>query len=277
MKNLVSLFFFTLVLQIYSYGQEARDNQQSYCQEIITNPYRSDGFGAQFQCIIFTALYAELHNKKFLYTPFKAMEHNYDNDENFLEKKETLINFINNFEINNDPTIQPTEIIHEYYNFIHNNLDLCEKSILLKKAKEIFRINKNKATYFDNQKLNIAIHIRRPNPHDTRIEGTELSNEFYFKSIQFLRSLYSSKNPLFHIYSQGSIDTFYTHFNSSDIVLHLNESIEDTFSSMVLADVLVTSTSSLSYTAGFLSEGIVYYIPFWHPPMPKWIILNPDF
>jgi hypothetical protein len=39
---------------------------------------------------------------------------------------------------------------------------------------------------------------------------------------------------------------------------------------MVLADILVTGASSFSYTAGLLSEGIVYYIPFWHAPLPHW-------
>ena len=59
-----------------------------------------------------------------------------------------------------------------------------------------------------------------------------------------------------------------------DIILHLNESVEDTFTAMVLADILVTSRSSFSYTAAILSEGIVYYMPFWHPPLPGWISVN---
>ena len=54
--------------------------------------------------------------------------------------------------------------------------------------------------------------------------------------------------------------------NENDI----NESIEDTFTSLVLADVLVISKSSYSYIAGILSEGIVYYQPFWHSPLPNW-------
>jgi hypothetical protein len=56
--------------------------------------------------------------------------------------------------------------------------------------------------------------------------------------------------------------------------MHINESVENTFTGMVLADVLVTAASSLSYTAGILSEGIVYYIPFWHVALPHWISIN---
>ena len=53
----------------------------------ITNPERTDGFGAQFQTIIASAIYAELNNIPYIYTPFKMMEHNYDNDPEFLPKK----------------------------------------------------------------------------------------------------------------------------------------------------------------------------------------------
>ena len=53
---------------------------------------------------------------------------------------------------------------------------------------------------------------------------------------------------------------------------HLNEDICETFTGLVASDILVTSASSLSYIAAFLTEGIVYYQPFWHPPASKWII-----
>ena len=54
-------------------------------------------------------------------------------------------------------------------------------------------------------------------------------------------------------------------FKAPDVVLHLNDSVEESFPAMVLADVLVVARSSYSYVAGILSDGIVYYIPFSHP------------
>ena len=86
--------------------------------------------------------------------------------------------------------------------------------------------------------------------------------------------LYSFNRPVFHIYSQGDEEDLWDAFKEDDIVLHINESVEDTFTSMVLADVLVTSRSSFSYTAALLSEGEVYYIPFWHPPLPHWKVIR---
>ena len=58
----------------------------------ITNPSRDDGFGAQYQNVLFTALYCEITNNQFVYTPFKQMEHNYDDAPHFLQEKEKFIN-----------------------------------------------------------------------------------------------------------------------------------------------------------------------------------------
>jgi len=246
---------------------------------IITNPSRTDGFGAQFQTIIYSVIFAELTGHHFIYTPFTSVEHNYNNDPNFIQKLENLINFFNHFEINKDEGFQYIQTkngydAHYFISFFENNLHECIKSQSLKKIKKIFRSNKKKENYFNNEKLNIAVHIRRQNSHDNRIDGTNTPDSIFIKIIQFLRDLYCSKNPQFHIYSQGDIEAFKKIFPEDDIVLHINESIEETFSAMVLADVLVTSRSSFSYTAGILSEGIVYYIPFWHPPLSNWIPLT---
>lgn len=243
-----------------------------FAEEVVTNPKRSDGFGGQFQTIIASVIYAELHNKKFAYTPFKAMEHNYHNDADFLQKKEWLINFIDNFEINENDTIQqPTHSV--FLNFFESNLDACVNSSSLKKIKMIFRANKNRTDYFSHKNLPIAVHVRRPNAHDNRIEGADTPDHIFLHTIHQLRILYAPQNPQFHVYSQGDAEHF-TLYEAPDVVLHLNESVEDTFTAMVLADVLVASASSLSYTAGLLSEGIVYYVPFWHAPLPHWISID---
>ena len=243
-----------------------------FAEEVVTNPIRSDGFGGQFQTIIASVIYAELNNKKFIYTPFKAMEHNYHNDADFLKKKESLINFIDNFEINEDDTIDP--IVHSVFlNFFEENLVKCVNSLSLKKIKKLFRANKNAHNYFNNENLNIAVHVRRPNAHDSRIEGTDTSDDIFLYTLDQLRVIYAAKNPRFHIYSQGHAENFKI-YEAQDVVLHIDESVEDTFTGMVFADVLVTAASSLSYTAGLLSEGIVYYIPFWHAPLPDWIAVD---
>lgn len=239
-------------------------------QKAITNGERVDGFGSQFQEAICAVIYAELTNKKFIYTPFKEMEHNYSDDPNFISRKEWLTNFIGNFDINTNRGMPPEA---NYKAFVDNHIIQASKTIALERVKKIFRANKKAENHFCNNNFNIAVHVRRPNPHDSRVLGTDVPDEVFLDVIGALRKLFASKNPLFHIYSQGEKERF-TQFYAPDIALHLDESVEDTFISMVLADVLVTSPSSLSYVAGLLSEGIVYYIPFWHRPLPHWISVD---
>ena len=245
----------------------------AYTQEIVTNPFRIDGFGAQFQTIIYSAIFAELNDLEFQYTPFKAMEHNYNNDPTFIQKKENFINFIGNFKINRDPSLQTKSSVEEVIAFFESHLSQAANSATLKKIKALFRANKNRTNYFDDEHFHIAVHVRRHNAHDSRIAGTDTPDKVHLETIAYLRDVYATEKALFHIYSQGNLETFKKIYTGDDIIFHINESVESTFASMVLADALVTTASSLSYTAGILSEGAIYYIPFWHPPLPSWISL----
>ncbi len=238
----------------------------SRSEEVVTNHKQSDGFGSQFQEIIASVVYAELNNKKFVYTPFKEMEHNYDADPCFIAKKEWLVNFIDNFEVN-EGRINSNNA--GYKAFFDANVAECANSLSLKKIRKIFRANKNRNNYFNNESFNIVIHVRRPNPHDNRIEGANTPKQLFLDIITQLRKIHASQDLLIHLISQGKSEDFNA-FIAHDIILHLNESVEDAFTAMVLADVLVTGRSSFSYAAGLLSEGIVYYIPFWHKPLPHW-------
>ena len=282
-KILLYLFVFTAFGQL-SYVECATKvrNVDLHCKpnEVITNPKQDEtnpkqgeGFGSQFQTIIASVVYAELHNKKYAYTPFLMMAHNYDKNSDFIAKKEQFINFIDHFETVDNLDRNKNYIVTSNVNykaFFDANVVACANNHSLKMIKGIFRKNKNINNYFNNENLNIAIHIRRPNPHDNRIQGADTPDLIFLNIINRLREIYSSKKPLFHLHSQGNNENFKA-FKTEDIVLHINESIEDTFLSMVLADVLVTGASSFSYTAGLLSEGTVYYIPFWHTPFPHWL------
>jgi hypothetical protein len=257
------LWFFLVVSLIFQ--------QTGYATYRITSPERIDGFGAQFQTLIYSVIFAELNDFKFVYTPFGKMEHNYDNDPNFIARKEWLINFIDNFEINEGDATKLT--VSNAIQFFEQNLVRCINSRSLQKIKKLFKTNKNRNDYFNDAFFNIVVHVRRYNPHDNRLYGPHLPDDVFLQVIKNLREIYASKNPLFHIQSQGKEENF-KEYLAPDVVLHLNESVEDSFISMVLADVLVTSPSSYSYTAGIISDAIVYYMPFWHPPLPGWKLVE---
>jgi len=239
---------------------------------VVTNYSQLDGFGSQFLHVIATVMFAQMHGMKFVYTPFTTMEHNYDNDPDFIAKKERLINFIDNFEVNTDATTFKPPHISRFWCY-QANLSAFEHSVTSKKIKEVFRANKTIDKHFNNERFNIAVHVRRPNSHDNRIEGADTPDVFFLTVINKLRQLHGDKAPLFHIYSQG-VSRNFALYEGVDVVLHLNESIEDSFIAMVAADALVTSPSAFSYCAALLSKGIVYYIPFASVPISSWISIN---
>jgi hypothetical protein len=234
----------------------------------ITNFSRDDGFGAQYQTILFSIIYSELVDKEFVYSPFTKMEHNYDKDPNFLEEKENLINIIGNYKsINEVDTYETTT--PEIYRIIEGNIDKCVESESFKKAKKLFF--KNKPIKIKKDTIDVAVHIRRCNPHDNGQTYGYTDDEYYLNVIKHIRSQYQ-KNKMFHIYSQGEFKSF-ERFKSDDVVFHLNKKLENTIYDLVTSDILVMSKSSLSYVSGLLSDGIVYYLPFWHNKLNKWKII----
>jgi len=261
-KKLVLVFLQIIISMFYS--------SSAWSEEFVTNERRTDGFGAQFQSIVCAIIYAELNCLPFKYTPFESMEHNYDSDPDFLAKKELLVNIIRFFPINQDVGAQDKIPLIFHIKFCEQHLQECVNSRSLKKLKKIFRVDKSRQQYFDANKFHIAVHVRRPNAQDVYIGDRGTPDSVHRSIIEALREEFALKNPIFHIYSQGNEARFREIFPGDDIVFHIDTSLEDTFTSMVFADVLVTSRSSLSYIAGWLSEGIVYYMPFWHPPLPYW-------
>lgn len=241
---------------------------------ISMNP-RIDGFGAQYQTIIYYILYAYHHNLEYAHENIKNMEHNYNNDVNFIKNMNEFMNIENNYM--DKSNINSNDIIHIQQNDIHRiveeNIDVyLSDNPALNKIKKCFWENKNK-NYYNNDKFNVAIHIRRPNINDSRIDGTNTSDEYYLYVIRHIREKYKTKNIQFHIFSQGNIEIFKKYI-FHDTIFHINEELRSTFVGFVSADILVLSRSSFSYIAAFISEGEIYYIDFWCKPHKNWILLQ---
>jgi hypothetical protein len=250
---------------------------------VVTNPTKStDGFGENFKLLIYSVMFAELHGCKFLYTPFKQMEHNYDMDPEYLAKKEHLINFIGNFEQvpNEDDTNQQKPYVldtFELLRFYQTNIVQCAESKSLDRIKDLFRANKTDP--FDKSYMNVAIHIRRMNKEDYKrtnnpnvcLMGMDVPDDLYLTSISQVEQISGDRPVRIHIFSQGKPEDFEIYLkNNNNVVLHLNEDLESTFTQMVYADVLLTAPSALSYSAALISRGIVFYIEFCNPKLPKW-------
>jgi hypothetical protein len=272
----------------------------------------TDGFGAQFQRFIWTCIYAEeCERATFVYRTPDKIAHNYDNDPQFIDTLEALMNMKPNYLNYNDVIRKNAEHEHagrrddiieiltpdfyDIFNYIERNIDKCMKSQSMNRIKENFWANKdrnrererlfqipNPKTMTDDTPHythHLSIHIRRPNCDDTRPNGgEEYNNAYYIQSIMKIVETYTkydiNHRLRIHVYSQGEIDKF-SEFVShpgfgKDVLLHLNEKNEDTYLGMTLADILITSASSYSYSAAFFCEGDIYYTEFWHKPCSWW-------
>jgi hypothetical protein len=236
-----------------------------------THESRIDGFGAQYQTIINTIIYCMENNINYLYSPLKNVEHNYENDPNYINKLENLMNLKENVKNRDDTTIEikfGSTVLIEF----EKSIDRYCNSETMKCIKECFWRNKER-DFFKNGKMNISVHIRRENNADKGQCGARgtTPNEYYIRIMNEIRAKYNGNQLQFHIYSQG-IEEDFEILKRENVEFHLNEEITTTFIGMVAADILVISPSSLSYVAGLLSDGIVYYKPFWHSSRKEWII-----
>jgi len=245
---------------------------------VYTNIVSTDGFGAQYQKVIQTYLYCKMHGLSYTYTPFSNMEHNYTNDADFIKKKEDLINLYNNMPLS---TQIDNVVIMDYFKQVRswydgdntrNNIDKACESEYMDFIKKCFWDNKERDLY-KNGKKNIAVHVRRSNPHDLGQAGARITtpDEYYLYIMEHIRTKYNNDELQFHIYSQGN-EADFNKYVREDVILHINEDIDTSFISMVGADILVTSPSSLSYVAALISDGEIYFKPFWHMPRNNWII-----
>ena len=234
-----------------------------------THETRTDGFGAQYQGIITTILYCSEHNLNYTYTPLQYVEHNYENELHYVDKLENLINLKDNYHINENSS--SVLLFGKIMPIFESNVDqYCNRNVM-KFIKDCFW-EKKERDHFKNNKINIAVQIRRENSHDNGKAGDRVStpNAYYKKIMNKIREDYTDKEILFHIYSQGQAESF-QELVGEDVQFHLDEEITSTFIGMVAADILILSPSSFSYVAGLLSDGKVYYKKFWHNKKKEWI------
>lgn len=247
-----------------------------------TTRHRTDGFGAQFQNIIFDILYtySNTNSNTYVFPGIDSFEHNYNNDLGYTNRLIQYMNLKDHFSGGGGGGGGDLHLgtIHRYttdvYSHVEDNISKLITSEPMKLIKSLFYADKT--TPFDTRYHNVAVHVRRPNPHDCRIEGTNDTDSYYLNVIRYIRKNHDSsdgKHLRFHIYSQGGTGAYDEYMNNNDdTVLHLNEDVLLTFHGLVFADTLVTSASSFSYTAALLSNGAIYYKDFWHKPADSWIV-----
>jgi hypothetical protein len=241
----------------------------------LTNDLRWDGFGAQYQSILWSIVWAECKGHSFYYSEIERMLNDTGDETAFIASANTLMNLRDKYpSVMTAPHGSAVFALKwpYFYKEIEKNMEFFHNSDSFRRAQHSYF--ENKRSPFDSTHYHVAVHIRRPVAFDVRKEGTETPDIYYMKCMQTISSLNTNGKPiLFHIYSQGKEADFerYTVF---PLVFHLTDDTFSSFNGMVFADMLVTSASSFSYTAALLSKGEILYLPFWHPPRAAWKVLT---
>jgi len=136
------------------------------------------------------------------------MEHNYDNDPEFVEKMENLMNIRSHFVSFDDIPMQDAyvtiyDMSAKYV--IDNNIYEYAKDEYLRNIKTMFWANKDRNAIFpqiegEPKTTHVAVHVRRPNSDDNRILGTATPDIFYLNIMQRIRDENPNLKLLFHIY-----------------------------------------------------------------------------
>jgi hypothetical protein len=241
----------------------------------ITNDLRWDGFGAQYQSIIWSILWAECKGNTFYYSEIERMVNDTGNEKKFIDDANKCMNLQTKYppvpSVPHGSTIFALKWPY-FYKEIERNMEFFHNTDSFRKIQESYF--EGKMSPFDSAHYHVAVHIRRPLAFDNRQEGTVTPDSYYINIMKLLfeHSSHFAKPLQFHIYSQGTEEKFEA-YKAFPTVFHLTDDTFSSFNGMVFADMLITSASSFSYTAALLSKGEIVYMPFWHPPRAHWKVL----
>jgi hypothetical protein len=124
--------------------------------------------------------------------------------------------------------------------------------------------------YFNKNKLNVALHIRRGKDVtlDRPTAWRYTNNYYYINIIKNIRKALPSRDIDFHVYSEGTSEEFEEFKNLGNVYIHLcpwpPKDYWDLFVSfhhMVIADIVVTATSEFSYFVAHMNPNYILTLP----------------
>ena len=238
-----------------------------------------DGLGSHIHKYTLNILWAETQGHSIYLSYNTSFEHNYENDQGFYGRMISYINLHKYWGMPhhiNECTI-PKVPFFDVFKYCEADIDAMLETPVFETIKS--RFMENKVDPYDPAFFNVVVHVRRENKQDVGRLGERLiADEYYLNVMKLIREEYASgvhgTKPLkFHIYSQGDVSKFAA-YAGEDVEFHLDETPEKTMTGFLFGDILVTSASAMSYSAGFFTSAKVYYKRFWHPPSKKWKVIE---
>jgi hypothetical protein len=260
----------------------------------VTCPGNEDGLGAQLQARLSGMLYAHCQGLTYVHSPMTVLDFTPANEPDWPAKWERFLGLgtgeLTVREVARDlgeprRVNNPTQIqmIRDSFWAVPN----CHAYADIYPERYLRLTRKFAARYRDAPKdgciahytpkaVNIAVHLRRGN--DLGHKMHLWSRDEYCASllqalVEALRGI--GGRYVIRVFSEGAEEDFPA-LCRFGVEFHLNEDLFPTFHSLVLADVLVTAKSALSYVAAILSRGLIIYEPMHHAPLPNWLTAGED-
>jgi hypothetical protein len=230
--------------------------------EYITTEDGADGFGSQMFSRISGIIYANSHGLKYINYPFSGilLEDRPEQRNSELEKSNNLLSsIIRNLEVKSVDEVDGYIELYTYnrlyiYYQILCNPDQYFTEEVLKKFQDSYTLDKPE--YYKNNKLNIAIHIRRGNDIRSDDPVRYVNSDLYDRIIQKLLEKY--EDSVVHIFSWNDPQIS---IKSERIVYHTTldggESFLSDFNGLVHADILLVGSSTFSLSSGIFNKNTV--------------------
>lgn len=247
--------------------------------------------------------YSKLFNVRYLYTNFPNVSDSCRNSMNLEWESFLGLNLLDDnindidlhlyekyylpaFNYNDDNDIDNiSNIISSNKNkiFILKPLQLTDKSyevgydLFLRYSKSHYRnIISNT---FDNNYINIVVHIRRGETYNVSDENCELTKERYIPLTYYLNIMRniikynsSKKKIMFHLYSENNIEDINL-FKEFNISINLCDNMLQIFTNFVESDGIVCGKSGFSHQTAYMNNKMIFiYENFFTPN--SWIECN---
>ena len=242
----------------------------------ITCAGKHDGGGAQVHAVMSALLFSRATKVPYFHSPFRSVPHG-DQPEALANRWEAAFNLglgspglpegvpvITGETFNNGYRGAPAIVAEPHFHgFAEGKLDLYATLADEFRA----RLALPRRTFAT---ATIAVHVRRGDivgdpAYAMRLTG----NDIVLRNIQRVQRDHPRHRVV--IFSEGVEADFQPLAGICEFELYSD--VFATISGLIEADCLIMAKSSLSYVAGLLSRGSVYYEPFWHGPLPSWRVL----
>lgn len=133
------------------------------------------------------------------------------------------------------------------------------------------RLFEQPTVHYPGDRFIIAMHVRRGDVQtENPVSAFRFTPDWVIgENVRRLNHQYSSYDPLIRVFSQSGAEPL-ERYLPQNAELILDPDVFSTLRHLASADVLALGKSSLSFVAGVLAKGPVFFERFWHSNLPSW-------